>query len=212
MPGHGAIGDVWGDGEVRAAPALLMPYVSRRVVTWLAERPAATTDLVDGTLVSADISGFTRLSELLATLGRAGAEELTDLLNGCFDRMIAACEELGGDVLKFGGDALLVLFTGDDHAARACLASAGMRASVVAPITTRQGGRLRLRMSVGAHSGTFSLFLVDGGHLELIVCGPAASTTVRCEAEAAAGQIMVSDSTARLLPHRWKSLPRPECG
>ena len=73
--------------------------------------------VVSGSLLSADISGFTALSERLAGIGRAGAEELTDLLNRCFDGMIATASRHGGDVLKFGGDALLILFTGADHTA-----------------------------------------------------------------------------------------------
>ena len=41
-----------------------------------------------GSFVFADISGFTRLSEQLAELGKAGAEELTVLLNGTFESLL----------------------------------------------------------------------------------------------------------------------------
>jgi class 3 adenylate cyclase/tetratricopeptide (TPR) repeat protein len=57
-----------------------------------------------------------------------------------------------------------------------------------------------LRMSVGVHSGDFDFFLVGGSHRELMVTGPAATTTVTMEATAEAGEILVSDATARLLP------------
>ena len=50
-------------------------------------------------MLSADISGFTALSERLATKGRAGAEELTDLINSCFTALIGAAERHGGEVL-----------------------------------------------------------------------------------------------------------------
>ena len=82
--------------------------------------------LVEGTLVSADISGFTALSEQLAELGNEGAEQLTSLLNQCFTAMIEACERRHGDIIKFGGDALLVLFTGEDHARHCAIAMAEM--------------------------------------------------------------------------------------
>ena len=74
---------------------------------------------VEGTLLSADLSGFTKLSERLARIGKEGAEELTEVLNDCFDRMIAVVRREGGDILKFGGDALLILYTGAGHTTRA---------------------------------------------------------------------------------------------
>src|SRR6478752_8827009 len=100
-----------------AAEDTLLSYVPRFLRSW----PDGARHLaVDGTLVSADLSGFTALSERLAALGREGAEELTTLLNACFTGMIEIIEQHGGDVLKFGGDALLILFRGEGHADRAC--------------------------------------------------------------------------------------------
>ena len=54
-------------------------------------------------------------------------------------------------------------------------------------------------MSIGVHSGQFDLFLVGASHRELIVTGPAASTTVSMEATATAGEIVVSERTAAAL-------------
>src|SRR5919107_69628 len=82
---------------------------------------------VDGTLVFADVSGFTRLSEQLARAGREGAEQLTDAIGGCFSTLLGVAYANGGSLLKFGGDALLLLFEDEDHAARACRSAAGMR-------------------------------------------------------------------------------------
>ena len=76
--------------EARAAATALSPYVPRLVVDWAQRDPAARALIVEGSLLSADISGFTALAERLAAIGRAGAEELTDLLNRCFDGMIAS--------------------------------------------------------------------------------------------------------------------------
>ncbi len=171
--------------------------------------PSVTHQVLEATLVSADISGFTKLSERLAGMGKQGAEELTDLLNECFDGMISICGAFRGDVLKFGGDALLVLFRGDGHAERACHASVGMRESIARPLVAGSGRRVSLRMSIGAHSGRFALYLVDAGHQELIVTGPAATRTVVCEGEANAGQILVSDSTASLVERAWLGARHP---
>ncbi len=156
-----------------------------------------------GTLVSADISGFTALSERLAELGHEGAEQLTDLLNRCFTEMIEACERRGGDIVKFGGDALLVLFAGQDHARDAAIAMSQMYAIVSRTWTTDSVRRVELGISQGAHSGTIGFSLADAGHLELLVGGPAVSSTVTCEGDAARGEILVSASTAALLPEDW---------
>ena len=62
----------------------------------------------------ADISGFTSLAERLArdnTGGEGrGTEQLSRMLNSYFGRMIDMIYEGGGDVVKFAGDALLVVW------------------------------------------------------------------------------------------------------
>ena len=149
--------------------------------------------------MSADISGFTALSERLAAYGREGAEELTVLLNDCFGGMIAIVDEHCGDVLKFGGDALLVLFEGPEHAARAAAACVRMRALIERPWSTALVRRVELGISQGIHSGTFDLHLVEAGHRELLVVGPGMSATVNCEGAAERGQILLSHDAAALL-------------
>src|SRR5438552_3065628 len=53
----------------------LQPYLPRLTLEWLAEAPGARHRAVEGSLVFADISGFTKLSEKLAKLGTVGAKE-----------------------------------------------------------------------------------------------------------------------------------------
>jgi class 3 adenylate cyclase/tetratricopeptide (TPR) repeat protein len=156
---------------------------------------------VEGTVAFVDISGFTKLSERLAKHGRIGAEALTETIDRCFVELLGIASGHGGQQIKFGGDALLLLYTGDDQAGRACRAVVEMRRAL------RAVGRQRvldhpvvLRMSVGVHSGAFDFFLVGGAHRELMVTGPAATTTVAMEGTAEAGEIVVSDATAGMLP------------
>src|SRR4051812_34713823 len=191
--------------EVTPDPARVdpSPYVPRLAAEWELDAPGVAARQVDGTLVFIDISGFTALSERLAARGRIGAEELTDVLRYVFSEMLSIAYARGGGLLKFGGDALLLLFSGADHAGRASASAVAMQAVLR---NIRQGrtaiGRVALRMSVGVHSGSINLFRVGTTHHELLVAGPAASTTTRMEHAAVAGEILVSDATASLLPAR----------
>ncbi len=183
-----------------ASTDLLGPFLPRLVHDWLADEPEVRWRALDATVVFVDVSGFTRLSERLARRGRVGAEVLTDVISGCFSHLLTVAYAEGGGLLKFGGDALLILFSGDDHTERACRAAVGMRARLrdVAQIDV-PGGGVRLRMSVGVHRGEFLLFLVGSSHRELVITGPAATETVTMESIADAGEIVVSSATAARL-------------
>ncbi len=179
----------------------LDPYVPRVVLRHLAESPRALVRSVDASVVFADISGFTQLSERLARLGRQGAEELTETIGGSLSTLLSVAYDNGGSLLKLGGDALLLLFEEEGHAARACRAAIGMRGTLREIGRLRTGaGRITLRVSQGVHSGTFHLFLVGDSHREHVLAGLAASTVVRMEKAADAGEILISPQTAALLP------------
>ena len=184
---------------------LLRPYVPRMVVDWLRATPQSSYREVEGTLAFVDISGFTRLTERLARKGRIGAEEMSDTLSTIFTGLLGVAYEDGAGLVKWGGDAVLLLFDGDAHAARAARAAVRMRGALreLGKVDT-SAGRLQLRMSVGIHSGTFHFFLVGDPalHRELLVSGPAASTTAEIEALTGAGQVGLSRQTAEALPER----------
>jgi class 3 adenylate cyclase/tetratricopeptide (TPR) repeat protein len=167
---------------------------------------AAPEDLVEtleGTMVFVDVSGFTRLSERLARRGREGAEHLTDAINGCFSALLADAYANGGSLLKFGGDALLLWFDGDDHPLRGCASAVAMRNTIrEAGRITAAGSQIRLRMSAGVHSGHFQMFLVGRSHREYLIAGPDSSRVVEMEAAASAGQVLLSPQTAAMLPRR----------
>ena len=172
-------------------------YLPRLVLGWDETSDSKRYRETDGTLVHVDISGFTALSERLARKGMVGSEEVAAVLNAPSPNCSPSLMQMPGDLLKFGGDALLLLFQGSDHAARACRAAHGMRQALrtVGNIQT-SAGHVKLRMSVGVHSGAFDLMVVGSSHRELIVAGPAASQTIVMEEAAEAGEIMVSHATA----------------
>jgi class 3 adenylate cyclase/tetratricopeptide (TPR) repeat protein len=183
-----------------SAVETLQPYVPRLLVTWLRETPEARHRQVEGTLAFIDISGFTQLTERLARKGKVGSEEISDTLDSCFDQLLSVAYDHGAGVVKWGGDAVLLLFTDDEHAVRACGASWGMH-QLLRRIGSLQtsAGRVRLRMSTGVHSGSFDFFVAGGLHRELVLTGPGADETIAMESTADAGETVVSLTTAALL-------------
>jgi class 3 adenylate cyclase/tetratricopeptide (TPR) repeat protein len=175
----------------------LTPYVPRIAIEWLRETPNARHKQIEGSLAFVDISGFTALTERLSKKGKVGAEEMNDLLNECFTELLSVAYDQGAGVIKWGGDAVLLLFDGREHEARACRAALDMQRTMrsVGKLRT-SSGLVTLRMSVGIHSDAFDFFLVGDLHRELVITGPGASATVEMETVAEAGEVAISPSTA----------------
>jgi class 3 adenylate cyclase/tetratricopeptide (TPR) repeat protein len=180
---------------------VLSPYVPRLLLDWAREAPDAVHRRVEGTLAFVDISGFTKMCERLARKGKIGSEEVNDVLDLCFTHLLSIAYDFDGSVIKWGGDAVVLLFTGERHAARGARAAFGMRSAL------RQfrhfqtsAGFVSLRMSVGIHSGDFDFFLGGGSHRELIAAGPGISRTVLMESTATAGEILLSEEAAARMP------------
>src|SRR4051812_5787050 len=188
----------------------LTPYIPRLVVEWLRSEPAATHRSLEGTMAFVDISGFTAMSERLSSRGKAGAEEVTDVINAPFSRLLDVAYGEGGTLLKFGGDALLLFFTGDAHAARGTKAVVGMRdalATLGAPNTS--AGAVELRLHAAVHSGDFDFFLVGDAHRELVIAGPDVTATAEIEDVGEAGEIVVSNAIASALDPSCLGEERP---
>jgi class 3 adenylate cyclase/tetratricopeptide (TPR) repeat protein len=141
------------------------------------------------------------MSERLARHGRVGAEEVSDVIASTFGALLPEAYAYGASLLKFGGDAMLFLFTDEGHELRACAAAKAMQRTMgeVGRCET-SAGKVMLRMSVGVHSGEFDFFLVGGSHRELIVAGPAATRVVETEAASGPGQVLLSEATAAAVP------------
>ncbi len=164
-----------------------------------------------GAVMFADVSGFTAMSEKLSALGKEGAEEITGIVNAYFDAMLAISDEYGGDLLKFGGDALLLFFEGDDGAHRAVTTAWVMQQAMekFARVKTSQG-IFPLRMSIGIGSG--HVFLASLGtpeNMEYAVMGQALTNMAQAEHVASAGQIVV-DSVTRDVVNRFATFSPAE--
>jgi class 3 adenylate cyclase/tetratricopeptide (TPR) repeat protein len=180
------------------------PYLPRLVHGWSTERSGARFRVIEGSLVSVDISGFTALAERLASKGKAGAEELVVSISSYFDRLIEVALRGGGDVLKFRGDALLLFFCGEGHVVRAAGAAWDMRSTLTDMGSAESSvGPVELLMSAAVHTGECHFFLTEMPHRELLVAGPAATRVLELEDLAMADEVVLSAEAAARVDADW---------
>ncbi|MGC8950483.1 adenylate/guanylate cyclase domain-containing protein [Chloroflexus sp.] len=169
-------------------------------------QPGRTTGAFwKGSLLFADLSGFTALSERLSVLGRQGAEEVSAVVSRLFDTLLYEVHTRNGALLKFGGDALTVFFDattlGDQHAIAACATALAMQARMeeFTNLKTR-AGPFTLRLRVGVHSGqVFAAEVGDQSHIELVVTGSEVNRVALAQEIAAPGEVVITEQTLRLL-------------
>ncbi|HUZ87711.1 MAG TPA: adenylate/guanylate cyclase domain-containing protein [Candidatus Baltobacterales bacterium] len=104
-------------------------HVNKQVTDYVLARSDRETMMLAGerrnvTILNSDIEGFSRLSQSM------GADELVEFLNDYFGRMIEVVLAHGGNIDKFQGDGMLVVFGApnpmEDHAEQALKAAQGM--------------------------------------------------------------------------------------
>jgi len=179
-------------------------YLPERVVEKILLNPGSAK--VEGehrlvTVLFADLSGFTHLSEELSKQGKQGAEEITEIVNKYFTKMLDIVSNYEGTVDKFMGDAILVLFGAptahEDDPERAVRAALDMQSAMKAfqKIKTSQG-IFSLRMSVGINTGLVVAVNVGSEkRMEYTVMGDNVNLAARLEQTAKSGEILISKST-----------------
>jgi class 3 adenylate cyclase/tetratricopeptide (TPR) repeat protein len=201
--GHPPLELAMGPGEIGLAALPEGPsptaYVPRLLPAWAAAEQGPAHRVVDGSLLFFDITGFTPLTERLARRGREGAEELSNLLDTVFSQLLMDAEDEGADLLKWGGDALLLLFDGADHGRRAARAGLRMHRALAQIGRAKTSiGRVKLRASAGVESGPVHLILAGNPALrrDLVLLGPTATAVTMLEHAAGIGEVLVGDATA----------------
>jgi adenylate cyclase len=147
----------------------------------------------------ADISGFTRMSEGMEPL------ELASILNRSFEVLTEQVFRHGGTLDKYIGDAIMAFFGAPapdpDHARHAVAAAVAMQQRLKALNTDRPSGYPELRMRIGINSG--EAFAGDIGceqRMDYTVMGSAVNLASRLESGVARpGRIVVGPRTAELI-------------
>lgn len=195
------------DFPLESVSQTLASYLPRLVVEHLAsrERLEAAEQRFDAAVMLADVTGFTKLAERLSRQGPAGAEALTRILNAYFGPLIERIHARGGDIVKFAGDAMMVLWpaAGGDLAASA---RAGARCGLelqqwsTGGQTAPESERLSLKVSLSV--GPMRLCHVGGvaERWELLVTGEALAALGTVTHGAQSGRVLLTDACAALLP------------
>ena len=179
-------------------PVTLTDYVLRVGLP----TPGKPYPLNAATLFS-DISGFTGMSEELASDGPRGAEELNRVLLVTFTAMINVIHELGGAVNHFYGDAMSVYFPDTDGtAAQRALVCAQMMQQLMLTsfsrvVTNRPPGKrpfFELTMKIGVGYGRCQEFILGNPQrsMEFVLTGAAVDEAAMAEHQASSGDIIAS--------------------
>ena len=149
-----------------------------------------------------DIRNFTGLSLDL------GPEWIVELLNQYFGAVGVAVEESAGEILKFIGDAALVVFPVTTTDAAACEAALGCLRRVQAEVASVNAAREQqalppIRYGVGLHIGEVAYGNIGApARLDFTVIGPAVNLASRLEGLCAqtGAPAVLSEDFARALP------------
>ena len=133
-----------------------------------------------------------------------GAERLREIMAELVNRCAAVVQRFGGTVNQFTGDGIMAVFGApvalEDHAIRACLAALGIQEEakrLAIDVHDRDGVELRLR--VGLNSGQVIAGEIGSGAWGYTTIGEQVGMAQRMESVALPGEVMLSESTARLV-------------
>ncbi|HJR44553.1 MAG TPA: adenylate/guanylate cyclase domain-containing protein [Actinomycetota bacterium] len=192
----------WWEWHVLMFAAFLLMSLAARA-EWYEERFATVYQQQtllgqrEVSILFADLQGYTSFSESHTP------EEVVQMLNEYFDRLVPLMTDLGGVVHQIIGDALMVTFNqyGDkpDHALLAARAALALQREG-AEIAGRAEGRPRFR--VGVNTGWVITGVVGGerGHRKHAVVGDPVNLAARLESSATVGEVVIGEETYSRLP------------
>ena len=122
-----------------------------------------------------------------------GSERLREIMAELLDRSTAVVKRYGGTLSQFTGDGIMAVFgapvTLEDHAFRACMAALGIQKEVETTLKLRIG--LNSSQVIAGEIGSST-----GGYTTI---GEQVGMAQRMESVASPGDVMLSESTARLV-------------
>ncbi len=154
-------------------------------------------ELLEGSFIFADVTGFTALTGELSKRGTAGREEMNRLMRSLFGALLDPLLASGGDLLIFAGDAVLAYFParpdqrkGQD--ARWAARTALRLVQAITPFAHLETpyGNFSLTMSAGVERGrAFGAVFGTRRRMEFLVSGGPVQGATAAEGKAAPGQV-----------------------
>jgi adenylate cyclase len=183
---------------------LVAPNVAEQMILGKLEVKKGGVLLNDCTVFNSDIRGFTAMSE------GTPAEEIVDMLNDYFERMVDTLFKYEGTLDKFMGDGIMAFWGAPvahpDDAVR-CVQCALDQVEVLGQFNRMrvQQGRPTLAVGIGVHTGSVVVGYVGSSKaLSYTVIGDTANTSARLCSSALAGQVVVSEMTLARLGGRFE--------
>jgi class 3 adenylate cyclase/tetratricopeptide (TPR) repeat protein len=147
------------------------------------------------TVLFADLVGFTTLSE------QRDPEQVKNLVDSCFERLVEDINQFGGQIDKIVGDALLALFGApiahEDDAERAVRAALRMQ-ETVSSYRDATGAGVQLRIGVNTGEVLVGSLRAGGDYTAM---GDAVNIAQRLQVSARPGSVVVGRSTHAATRH-----------
>ena len=204
--------------------SLMNTYVGKRtsekVLAGMIKRGDA--DVINAALWFSDLRDFTHLTETLPP------EQVIAMLNEYFELISAAVTAQGGEILRFIGDAMLIVFPIDDDMCMETACNAAIDAAIDAQSTLeslnhrrRRHGLPAIEFGVGLNVGEVVYGNVGApDRLDFTVMGPAVNRTARLESltKTLSCNILFSEKFAGLIEtpseflghHQMKGIAEPQ--
>ena len=148
------------------------------------------------TILFADLRGFSAIAE------KYPAEVVLGVLSSCFGLMTEIIVRHYGTIDKFMGDAIMVVFHGEnpsprDHVQRALLCAVEMQIAMVELRDQhRRDGLPEVYLGIGISTGTVMAGLIgSAAYRAYTVIGEEVNLAARIEAFSLRGQVLMSDTT-----------------
>src|SRR5215813_8988924 len=164
-------------------------------------RPLAIAERRQVTTLFCDLVGYTKLSSDF------DPEIVLELLTSYKDICATLIESYGGHVLRYVGDGVLATFgyprAREDDAARA-VATALILAKEIAKLTTPKGDRLEVRIGIATGLVVAGDLVGDAAVEKHSLVGEAPNLAARLQGEAAAGEVLIAEATARIIGAQFR--------
>lgn len=172
----------------------IFPYLPDILIKSFSQSRAVQQDItITGSLLFADLSGFTAMSEKHALMGRLGAEKLTGIMNNCFNSLLGLVFAYGGDVIKFGGDAFLAFFSGFDNTSRAYKCAGDLIHWITENgVISTPVGEFSLGIHAGISAGDIYNLYIGDQRKEHLFCGLAVENAYAAADAAGLGQLALT--------------------